>query len=302
VYADPLAASREAFDRAQHLVIFKELLAQLRGEPTALLPFEEVRQKLRLSNPAYRGLQEVPLEGIIGSFARYADFTRAFLPRQAALRDRWATVHRLAGEQDLPPVELYQVGEAFFVSDGHHRISVARQSGTRTVRAHVYRYHTCSALGPGTTFEDLLIEEERLEFLRSTGLDQSRPQQAIRFTSLGHFPKLECQIASYQAALSLIDERPFSYPEAAAYWYDMYYTPIVQLIRQRELLRKFAHRTESDLFVWVTSHQEQLSEVYGYDVQMSAATDHVKAHHGGRWFRRAFLKLQERLSRRQHRH
>jgi hypothetical protein len=119
---------------------------------------------------------------------------------------------------------------------------------------------------------------------------------------LGHFSKLERQIASYQATLSLIDGRPFSYQEAATYWYDMYYTTVVQLIRQRELLRDFTHRTESDLFVWVTTHQQQLSEVYGYDVQMSAATEHVTTHHGGRWFRRAFLNLRERLSRRQHSH
>jgi hypothetical protein len=61
-------------------------------------------------------------------------------------------------------------------------------------------------------------------------------------------------------------------------------------------------QAKSDLFVWVTSHQQQLSEVYGYDVQMSAATDHVKAHHGSRWFRRALPNLQERLARRQHSH
>ena len=61
-------------------------------------------------------------------------------------------------------------------------------------------------------------------------------------------------------------------------------------------------QAESNLFVWVTSHQQQLSEIYGYDVQMSAATDHVKAHQGSRWFRRAFLNLQQRLSRRQHSH
>jgi hypothetical protein len=218
------------------------------------------------------------------------------------MRERWATVHRLTSEKELPPVELYQVGEAFFVSDGHHRISVARQTGARIIRAHVYQYPVCTNLGPGTTFEDLLIEEERLEFLKSTGLETSRPEQSIRFTSLGHFSKLECQIASYQAALSLIDGRPFSYQEAAAHWYDMYYTPIVQLIRQREVLNSFAHRTESDLFVWVTAHQRQLSEVYGYDVQISTATDHVKAHHGSRGFRRAFLNLRERLARRQHSH
>ena len=103
---DALAASREEFDRVRHGATIKELLAQLRGEPTTLLPFEEVRDRLRLSNPSYRGLHEVALDRIIGSFARYHDFTRAFLPRQETLRERWATVHRLAATRELPPVEL----------------------------------------------------------------------------------------------------------------------------------------------------------------------------------------------------
>jgi hypothetical protein len=142
MYADPLAASRKEFDRIQRQATIKELLAQLRGAPTFLLPFDEVRQRLNLVDPAYRGLQEVMIERIIGSVGRCHDFTRAFVPRRAAMRDRWATVHRLAAERELPPVELYQVGGAFFVSDGHHRISVARHTGARTIQAHVYEYHT----------------------------------------------------------------------------------------------------------------------------------------------------------------
>jgi uncharacterized ParB-like nuclease family protein len=302
VYSDPLATSRDEFDRVHRKAFIKDLLAQLRGEPVYLLPFEEVRQKLRLSNPSYRGLQEVQLDHIIGSFARYHDFTRAFLPRQIAMRDRWVTVHRLAAAGNLPPVELYQVGDTFFVSDGHHRISVVRRIGAETIQAHVYEYQTRVPLEPETTLDDLLIKEEYVKFLENTGLDESRPEHRIRFTSLGRFRELEFQIALYQAALSLVDGRPFGYKEAAAYWYDMIYTTILQIIHHNDMLKYFPGRSEADLFVWVTIHQRQLSEAYGYEVQMIEATDHVKNHHGNKWPRRLLTDLKERLSGHPHSH
>jgi hypothetical protein len=296
VYTDPLAASREEFDRVHRKVFAKDLLALFRGEPAYLLPFEEVRQKLRLSNPSYRGLQEVQLDHIIGSVARYHDFTRAFLPRHAGMRDRWAAVHRLAAEGDLPPVELYKVGAAFFVSDGHHRISVTRHSCARTVQAHVYEYGTRVPLEPTTTLGDLLIKEEYLEFLMNTGLDESRPEQRIQFTSRSRFRELESQIAWCQAALRRVDGRPFTYEEAAVFWYDKFYTTILQIIHEQGLLEHFPGHTEADLFVRMTIHQRQLSQAYGYEVQMTDVTDHVRTHHGINWPRRLFVDLRKRLS------
>ena len=101
---------------------------------------------------------------------------------------------------------------------------MTRQTGARTIQAHVYEYQTRVPLEPETTFDGLLIQEEYLKFLENTGLDKSRPEQRIQFTSLGRFRELEFQIVLYQAALSLIDGRPFGDQEAATYWYDMLYT------------------------------------------------------------------------------
>jgi hypothetical protein len=37
----------------------------------------------------------------------------------------------------LPPVQLIQVGDAYFVRDGHHRISVAHHLGQASIDAEV---------------------------------------------------------------------------------------------------------------------------------------------------------------------
>jgi len=86
----------------------------------------------------YGGLHEVPLKKVRGSLGRITDFDCDFNPRTERLRDRWQSVamaylHNLG----LQPVELIQVGEEYFVQDGHHRISVARALGQVAIEAEV---------------------------------------------------------------------------------------------------------------------------------------------------------------------
>jgi hypothetical protein len=290
-----LTLSQQEFDAAHGRVAVEAMLSRLSGEPTDLLPFEEVRQKLRLASHAYRGCQDVPLDQIVGSVDRYHEFTRSFLPRYNTMRQRWAQVDYLTSTQGLPPVELYKVADTYFVIDGHHRISVARQARANSIEAHVCEYTTSVPLTPDTTLEDLLIKAEYREFLDHTELDKSRPEQRIEFTIPGSYRELEYRIALYQAALGQIDGEPFSYQQAAAYWYDMIYTAVVQIIQQRDMLKYFPNRTEADLFVWVVNHQKELSEEYGYTVPMTEAGEHVATQHRTRWPRRYLEALRRRL-------
>ncbi len=293
-----LITSQQEFDAAHGRVSVEAMLSKLRGTPTDLLPFEEVRQKLRLSSRAYRGIHDVPLEQIIGSVDRYHDFTRSFLPRHYKMRERWSRVDQVAAQKGLPPVELYKVADTYFVIDGHHRISVARQAKASFIEAHVREYKTSVPLTPDTTLKDLLIKAEYREFLDCTCLDKNRPGQSIEFTVPGCYRDLEQRITLYQAALGQIDGEPFSYQDAAAYWYDMIYTAVVQIIQQRDMLKEFAKRTEADLFVWVVNHQQELSEECGCTVPMTEAGEHVAAKHRPRWPRRYLSALKKRIGRR----
>jgi hypothetical protein len=89
-------------------------------------------------NRHYLGVQSVPIERIQGSEGRIEDFDNAFNPVHERSRSRWLSVAsvRLAGAE-LPPVELIQVGDIYFVRDGHHRISVAKALGERFIDAEV---------------------------------------------------------------------------------------------------------------------------------------------------------------------
>ena len=125
-YASAVLDFKQARERAN----LQEFFSRLTGKSTELLSYEEVRQKLKASGVTSRQLREVPIDDIIGSVGRYNDFTRSFLPKHDSDRDRWARVHLATSDlAGLPPVELYQIGDAYFVHDGHHRVSVARHPG-----------------------------------------------------------------------------------------------------------------------------------------------------------------------------
>ncbi len=78
---------------------------------------------------------------IVGSAGKNEWFDEDFMPLRDASRERWkriARAFRLGLE--LPPVSLYQLGEVYFVRDGHHRVSVARFHGVEWMDAEVTQF------------------------------------------------------------------------------------------------------------------------------------------------------------------
>ncbi len=82
------------------------------------------------------------VDSIVGSVGRWGEFDRSFLPARASMGHKWKRIDRaFHRSEDLPPVELYKIGEAYFVVDGHHRVSVACYHDVPTVEAAVAEFH-----------------------------------------------------------------------------------------------------------------------------------------------------------------
>jgi hypothetical protein len=103
-----------------------------------LLHLGAVRASRPLHNSHYAGVRPVPIRQIRGSEGRRDDFDASFRPLNSHARDRWLSV-ATAWQKGvaLPPVDLIQVGDLYFVRDGHHRISVARAWGAESIDAEV---------------------------------------------------------------------------------------------------------------------------------------------------------------------
>jgi hypothetical protein len=251
------------FEQARRQAAREQLSAWLSGSENTLLPFETIRSQLKSEDPLYEGKMSVPLAKIVGSVGRYKDFTRTFLPRKDSMQDRWVNVEALAIHGGWPPVELYRIGDVYFVKDGNHRVAIANQMGNETIEAHVWGFPEDISISAGDSLEQVLIHLGERDFIGKTGLDVSCPNHNIRFSTLGRYTELLAQIYDLQVTLSEIDGEEMSFEDAVAAWYEIIYLPTVQIIRESSLLERFPGRTEADLFVWVSNHRRELSELYG---------------------------------------
>lgn len=260
------------FRNARRRAVMEEIVARLTGRSADLLSFDEVSDKLKAKGAGSRVLKEIPLDAVVGSVGRYTDFTRSFLPRYDADRERWARIEMAAARPaGLPPIEVYQIGQVYFVLDGNHRVSVARQLGATHIQAYVTEVRTKVPLTPDTRPDDLIVKAEYAEFLERTHLDEIRPGADLSVTAPGQYAVLEEDIQIHYDLMSLRRRRSVSYPEAAGHWYDHVYLPVVQVIRERGILRDLPGRTETDLYLWILEHRSALEQVLGWPVRPEAA-------------------------------
>jgi len=252
--------SEDEFNRLHRKVFVEEIISAISGSNLDLLSFEEVVQKLRLRNSVNKGLQDIPLKQIAGSCGRYTDFTRTFIPRRAGRgKERWRKIYTLAvSGQGFPPIEVYKIDEIYFVRDGNHRVSVARELKWDTIQAYVTELPTIFTLTPETQPDDLLIKEECALFLEETKLHDLRPEEDITFTTPGHYRRLRKQISVYRYYLAKRRKNNPSYEEAVIDWYDNFYEPMIERIRESGIMKLFPKRTADDLLAWMVEHQKEL--------------------------------------------
>ena len=249
-------------------------MTRFKGGSTELLSFDEVRQKLKAQVSPKKVLKEIPISAIVGSVNRYQDFSRDFLPRKNINEERWANVELANSSfQGLPPIEVYQIGEAYFVSDGNHRVSVAKQIGTAEIQAYVTEVQTRVPLTSEIQSEDLILKAEYTNFLENSNLDKSRPGSDLSVTVPGQYDVIEEHIAVHRYFMGIEQQREIPITEAAADWYDLVYLPVVDIIRDRGLLIDFPTRTETDLYLWIAEHRALLEEDLKAQIEVTSAAD-----------------------------
>lgn len=251
--------SGHAWSKARRGVVVQRVLCAIKDCSLDLIPFHKAQEQLHLNQRICRGLQQIELDKIRGSVGRYDDFTSAFLPRRDNLRQRWQRLWSVSASKGLPPIELYKVGQAYFISDGNHRVSIARQEGMDTIESYVCEYITPIGLSSVADIDEVLRKAEYAEFLRRTGL---QPEQEIVFTVPGQYMEIESQIESIQESLESDIGELVDYEEAAAQWYAEIYSPTIQEIRESGVMERFPGRTVADMFIWMWRRDSELQDYY----------------------------------------
>jgi nucleotide-binding universal stress UspA family protein len=268
------------FNDARRKAAMQDVLAQLTGKSNELLSYDEVAAKLKLNARSERGVFDIPLSAIVGSVGRYTDFTRTFLPRSTTNQERWARVKAAIDDPaspGWPPIDVYKVGDVYFVLDGNHRVSVARQEGFEKIEAHVIEVKTDISLTPDIQPDDLIIKAEYAQFLEHTDLASLRPGLDLSVSVPGQYDKLKEHLAVHQYYMGIDLKRDVSYHEAVGHWYDEVYLPVVEPIRDRGLLRWFPGRTETDIYLWVAEHRAALESELGWHIRPETAITDLAA-------------------------
>ncbi len=259
-----LQRAQNEFSKVFRQGLRRLLWDRLLGRDTGLVSYEEVKRRAGLREQRYRGLQPVDLDKIIGSLGRSRDFDRVFRPTQRHSRGKWVSVDSayLSGIS-LPAVSLYKVGDAYFVVDGHHRVSVARQKGQAFIDAEVIEVKSRVPVTADLTVADLDLLGAYRDFLEQTRLDVLRPDQDTRLSMPGDYARLLEHITTHKYFIETANATELSWADAVTDWYDSVYMPIVHTIRRNNLLAEFPGLTEADLYFWVVEHSYYLTQELG---------------------------------------
>lgn len=266
----------EDFRRARRRADLQQMLGRLGGgRGNRLLSFDEVRKQLGTSSLLPRGLKEIPIDAIVGSVGRYEDFNRQFLPRQEIQLSRWARVRMGFDYSGLPPISVYKIGDVYFVLDGHHRVSVAKQLGAKHIEAYVTELPTRVQVTAEVEPVDLILKAEQVRFLEETRLDELHPELELRVTLPGRYDELRAHISVHRYLMGVDQNREVPYEEAVEHWLNNVYLPAIEIIRRLDLLRDFSHRTEADIYLWLMKHRADLAQQLGWDLGTEEAAAHL---------------------------
>ena len=290
---DNIALQQASYDfsRARGNAVLREIQHFMNTDRNRLLSFNDVKDILKPKNEVYMGSQVVPIKMIVGSEGRYHDFNKYFLPKSEHLRQRWERVD-VAHIKDiiLPPIQIYEIGGAYFVRDGNHRVSVAKMQGVEFIDAVVTSLATEVNIKPSMTVDELreaLIAYEKKIFYEKTDFGKLTNDESLNFSSPGRYDVIYNHILVHKYYLNeeIEDEIPFS--DALVSWYKNVYKPVLAIIREQKLLLNFAGRTEADLYVWIIKHWDFLKKKYSTYSLADAAGDFSRKYgkSRGRFFR-----------------
>jgi ParB-like nuclease domain len=254
----PRADVENDFLRVRRRQVLARLVQRLRRAPddvNLILPLEEVLAALGRRGERQLGLQTIRLDSIVGTVDSARDFDRKFRPTSGRVRERW---ERLAlaqrrGEQ-IPPIDVYRVGDLHFVMDGHHRVSIAMAAGAKTIDAYVTEVLTQLPPGGIKGRRDLVVKSYERIFRERVPL--GGPAMAkITVTDPWSYAELGEAVEAWGFRWMQDQGRFADRAEVAKHWYAEEYQPVVRMLRSAGLV---GGRTEAEAYLRVASERYRL--------------------------------------------
>ena len=223
-----------------------------------LLMFEEVRRRLHLGAPVIEGTETIRVDDVIGTVGRGADFDGCFRPRKPRLARRIREIRVRNPNAFNDPIDVVRVDRAYFVADGHKRVSIAKETGVEFIDARVSRALSSYALAPGVDADSIDLTSREQQFREESGLMAAVPGARFAVSETVGYPELQEALESYAYELSHRLGRLLSREEGAALWYECVYRPTVTAAQEARLPELLSVWTEADLFLALHKQSRQL--------------------------------------------
>jgi len=283
----------EDFLKARNKALFNEVQHFLKPDEASLISFTDIKKILKPSNEVYKGMQVIPVNLIVGSEGRYRDFDNHFFPKSIHLKERWEHID-MAHYQDvnLPPITLYELGGLYFVRDGNHRVSVAKARGIENIDAEVVSLQSEIKLNVGDTKEKMIkqvINYEKRVFYSETNFGDITDYWRLDFSTTGQYDVIYNHILIHKYYINQNQTEEISMIDAITSWFNTVYLPVINVIEHQHIMKRFPHRTVSDMYVWIIKYWDNLKKKFGQDFSLDkAASDFTEKY--GKSFRKSVVK------------
>ena len=261
----PVQDAHDDFLRARRRAALSAVRRRLHGRSATydvLLPFDEVVAALGRRGERDLGEQVIEVDSVVGSVDRSTGFDRLFRPTSDEVERRFRRIDaalRRGGE--MPPIEVYRIGDVHFVIDGHHRVAVARALEWKTINAHVVEVLTVVGAGRDLRLEDLPTKGHERVFAERVPLPP-RMRQRIQLRSGEDFGILAEMVEAWGFRYMQLRGRMMDRRETAECWFSEEYEPAVDLLRQTGLL---TGGTETEGYLRLSTERYRLLRSHSWD-------------------------------------
>ena len=219
-----------------------------------LKSFSEIQKEENAYNSVNLGIKEVPLDKIVGSVEKYADFDKNFVPKNNVVKQRWINIYiGYTSDSMLPTVILYKIKDNYYVYDGNHRVSVAKFLNFATIEAQVEEFL------PTKDTKDKVIYRENMIFEKEIGLSDIFLSEPIKYKYLKE------EIESYKNLLDKRKNENMDLKKAAKNWHINVFLPIKMILSENEIIKNYEGNPD-DVFLFFLEHKYYLSKNHGKNV------------------------------------
>lgn len=264
----PKSDAEADFLRERRRQVTSGITAALRGRKAdqTVLSFQEVVSSLGRIGEQPLGIQEIPLDRVVGSVDKVRDFDPEFRPRSGRSRERWERLDEAVRRgRPIPPIDVYQVGDLYFVRDGHHRVSVLRALRMPTIEADVTRVFTMLDPAGVSGRADLVRKELRRVMLSRVPLPRE-DRRNVKVNDPEDYPRLAEMVEAWAARVMFAESTCMDRRTAAERWYREEFRLAVDLIDEAGLRARDETAADAYLRVARDRYRAYLEHVWSKDM------------------------------------